>query len=864
MKVCSVGLVLGLATLGVAAPFEWSQGNIRVQVLDEDLLRIEEKGPGGFDDRLTFNVVERDWPGARVVVRKDGDAVLLIAPKFRVRVTNTDSAKGLDVQSLVGKSIYRFDGNVPQHSYLPSPANVPPAWVLPDAPRLFRNRERLFPVQADQKPFDASNPAVDLYVFVPGQGGYAALRKDLLRLTGPIPMPPMYMFGFIDSRYHEYSEKTALETIDRYKSLKLPLDVFVVDTDWRVGASHGYATNKTLFPDMARFIKAAHDRKIRLMYNDHPEPVDRDAQGAKELQYRFDGLASLLTIGMDVWWYDRNWGTHIGTPAQGLPLEVWGMHVYEEATRNVRPEARPVVMSNVWGIDNGNRNGRVQHAAHRYPVWWTGDTVAQWDFLEKGVVNGVDFGVLALQPYVNEDLGGHGGAPSNELYVRFLQFGCLSPVTRVHCTKGQTRYPWDYGKEAEAIVRDYSTLRYRLMPTLYSASRRAFEDGTPVLRRCDLEWPQYKEAADPTQYLFGDDILVAPIIASKDKDEKPIASRLLTHDGGKPGLLGEYFNTVRPEGTVAAKRVDSQVAFDWQKNSPAEGVQPSNYSVRWTGMVGPAPESGPIEFSTFSDDGVRLWVDGKLVIDKWIPQAGVRHAAKVQLRKGQVVPIRLEFYNGSNEGVCKLSWTLPSEQRTESQRTVWIPPGQWEDLWTGRVVDGPKAVRVSSPLWHTPMYVRRSGMVVTAPQVLNTQDLKGDRFIVDAFPRTKSVQRTVYQDDGYTQSYLNGAFAKTTLDLASKTTSTTVSIGRAEGGYTGLPSSRVWTVRLHLAKGSVPGRVSVDGKTVASRVVRPKPGNRMPFLGIGSAPASGSGPVVEVDVRLPSNRKAVVSFSHAR
>ena len=100
----------------------------------------------------------------------------------------------------------------------------------------------------------------------------------------------------------------------------------------------------------------------------------------KELQYRYDGLTSILKMGMDVWWYDRNWGTHIGTPASGLPLEVWGMKVYTDATQKLRPEQRPAIMSNVWGIDNGYRNGRTYPAMHRFPIWWTGDTSARWDF----------------------------------------------------------------------------------------------------------------------------------------------------------------------------------------------------------------------------------------------------------------------------------------------------------------------------------------------------------------------------------------------------------------------------------------------------------------------------------------------------
>ena len=77
----------------------------------------------------------------------------------------------------------------------------------------------------------------------------------------------------------------------------------------------------------------------------------------------------------------------------------------------------------------------------------------------KGIANGVDMGTLNLLPYVNEDLGGHAGTPSSELYVRFLQFGCFAPITRVHCTLGMDRHPWAFGDETEQIVKEYIKLR---------------------------------------------------------------------------------------------------------------------------------------------------------------------------------------------------------------------------------------------------------------------------------------------------------------------------------------------------------------------------------------------------------------------
>jgi len=129
-----------------------------------------------------------------------------------------------------------------------------------------------------------SNDAQDIYVFLPS-GNYFTLRKDFLKLTGPTELPPLFMFGAFDSRWYDYSEATALKQIDDYRTRKIPLDVLVVDTGWRAGASTGYQPNTNLFPDVARFLREAHAKNVRVLFNDHPEPLNTNVTGldAKEL-----------------------------------------------------------------------------------------------------------------------------------------------------------------------------------------------------------------------------------------------------------------------------------------------------------------------------------------------------------------------------------------------------------------------------------------------------------------------------------------------------------------------------------------------------------------------------------------------------
>jgi alpha-glucosidase (family GH31 glycosyl hydrolase) len=852
-------LGLGIQSVAIARPSEFIEGNVRVQLLNSDLVRLEQKGLRGFEDRVTFNVVDRSGKSVVATRLEKNGQCLIKTSSFTVSIPlNAGSLRGATVISSTGVLLYEYQ-DLPKPTYLPAPSQKFTAWVMADSPRLVPPAWGAAPAPEinnllETSGWDLDNDAPDVYVFINNGGGYKALRKDFLKLTGPTPMPPRYVFGFIDSRYYPYFQQEALDTIDEYRRRRFPLDVFVCDTDWRKNGSHGYEVSREHFPDMAQFIKDAHAKNVRLMYNDHPEPVFPKATDPKELKYRAEGLTSLLKLGIDMWWYDRNWGTHIASPAKGLPLEVWGMRVYTDITQQFAPTLRPAVMSNVWGVDNGYRNGRAYPAAHRYPIWWTGDTQSTWDFLQKGIENGVDLGVLSLLPYVNEDLGGHTGNPNAELYTRFLQFGCFSPVTRIHCTMGRDRHPWIYGSDTENTVREYIRLRYRLLPTIYTAARRAYDDGTPLMRRCDLEWPDQAGANDPTQYLFGDDLLIAPVYEGLEGKVSTIPSSMLKTDDGQPGLTGAYYNNADISGQPVLSRVDSQVAFDWD-DAPVEGLQKDSFSVRWTGQIGPVPETGEYAIQVRADDGVRLWVNGEKLIGAWVPQDDVTQKASIRLEKGQSYPIRLEYFQKSGNAICQLGWRIPSQVEMVMKRTLWIPPGQWSDLWTGTTYTGPTQVTVESPTWHLPMFARMGGLVLLAPNADFSDQKPWDAMTIEAFVPTQNgkVRRELYEDDCKTNDYKSKTNRRTPVEMVRSGQTVTLNVLPASGWFKDALTSRSWTVRFHLPNGAKVETVRVNGDRVASivRTLEPQAGTgigRIPLQGVGSLPPAGSGATVEVSL----------------
>jgi GH43 family beta-xylosidase len=124
------------------------------------------------------------------------------------------------------------------------------------------------------------------------------------------------------------------------------------------------------------------------------------------------------------------------------------------------------------------------------------------------------------------------------------------------------------------------------------------------------------------------------------------------------GLTGQYFHNVDFTG-LAAERTEA-VDFAWGAAAPAPGVQPDSFSVRWLGQV-EARFSETYTLRTVSDEGVRLWVDGHLLIDNWTPHAAVVNSAVYTLAAGQRYDIRLEYFDQAGTAQMRLQWSSPSQ-----------------------------------------------------------------------------------------------------------------------------------------------------------------------------------------------------------
>jgi len=833
-------------------------GKVRVQVLSPMLVRLEVKGRRGFEDRATFHIANRDdWPGD-TVERSDGrNVVELACSNFVVNIPlRAKSLKGVSIADREGNLLWEYTELPGNKAALPAFAEDVPAFAIADTPRVvpaawgFSPQPKGNLKRRRSNGWDLKNDAPDMYIFLPGND-HRQLRADFVHLTGRTEMLPLAALGAWDSRYYAYTQEAAMAQVEDYHSRGLPLDVLVIDTDWRVAeGGTGYGINAGLFPDMEGFIGWAHGKNVELMFNDHPEPTQtifkkqNNVLTPKEVAFRSSNLQNLLRLGLDAWWYDRNWWTTV-KPLPGFTHEALGMALYADAQRAVYPDRRLFMMSNVDGITNGRDESPGNIAAHRYAVQWTGDTGGHQETILQELRNTLLRGETGPLPYVSTDLGTHTthiDAMSDAEYLRWMQFGALSPIFRPHCTNSAGgRMPWLKGDAVTDVFRAYVNLRYRLLPVFYALSRENYDTGLPMLRPMANRYDQY---------LLGNDILVAPVLA--ESSIKSIPAEWFSD------LRGEYFNNMDLSGAPVLARGESSIEFDWGWGSPDPSINDNYFSARFTGTLTP---SEAVKLHLESDDGCRLYIDGELIVDSWEPQVA-EFSPDLALEAGRAYDLRLEFFEQENGAKCVLR-CIPAEVSEKSlPRTVWIPEGAWIDTVTGKTVAGPQTIEIGPlDIGAYPIYVRRGAVIPLADEMLTTKDGDWSHLTLDVYPcADQSGMAVLYEDDTVSNAYQQGGFRTTALRTGFADGSATLSIGKAEGAFTGPRAfaRRDWTIRVHRPEGFGPLEgVTCNGEAIAFEAISQADG-AMPFALRGGAT---DGDVYEIQISAPVERALALAFA---
>jgi beta-glucosidase len=138
---------------------------------------------------------------------------------------------------------------------------------------------------------------------------------------------------------------------------------------------------------------------------------------------------------------------------------------------------------------------------------------------------------------------------------------------------------------------------------------------------------------------------------------------------GQPGLTAEYFNNTELRGPAATVRRDERVDFNWGRYKPTGDLTENNFSARWTGKLTPT-ESATYTLGFTADDGARLYLDGKLLVDAWTSNPNKTVTKEVALEAGRSYDLRFEYFQNNREAIAKLVWSYPRLAEKQIEEAV--------------------------------------------------------------------------------------------------------------------------------------------------------------------------------------------------
>lgn len=376
---------------------------------------------------------------------------------------------------------------------------------------------------------------------------------------------------------------------------------------------------------------------------------------------------------------------------------------------------------------------------------------------------------------------------------------------RVHGTSIE-REPYIFKDKDPAMYKsllDAVHLRYRLLPYIYSLSAKVTFDDYTLMRPLEMDF-----ASDPATYnindsfMFGSSLLVHPVTRPMYHIQPPPATIPAAHlrtDDGRMGLSVQYFQGRNFDAPRGPRSVDERVDHIWPgpplAEMPAGLTALTNFSARWEGEL-VVPEDGEYEIGLSGDDGYRLYLDGEKVLDDWSDGSDRYAGVKRTLRKGQRVPVRIDYYQSGGGRSLRLAWRTPSEFRAmvaanpshDLSMTTYLPKGgDWYDFWTNQRYPGGQTVTREAPLDIIPLYVRAGSIIPMGPVVQYATEKPDAPLEIRVYPGADG-RFTIYEDDNETYAYEHGQSAR--YELCWNDAKRTLSIGARQGSFPGMVRQR--------------------------------------------------------------------------
>lgn len=415
---------------------------------------------------------------------------------------------------------------------------------------------------------ETEDPYLDYYMFC--NRDPKGLIRDYTALSGRSAMIPRWAFGFWMSRMSYMSRTELEEIVDNMAAFGMSVDVIHIDA-WQPnfedsfvpsGVEELLSFDERRFPDPQGMIDSLREKGIRLSLWMFPYVQAIDPEGRISNQFRTmsergwlvkgpDGKPRVFSPGegdVDAWKVAALDFTNPGLveymKGRIKRLMHMGVGVMKTDFSEELPEDS-VFFDGTTGLESHNKYpllyaktiyeasreakeemgekallwGRSGYAgSQNYPANWAGDSSASKNNLHSLLTGGLNLGLSGVSfwgfdigGFYNCDYSGQRVIPEDEEYIRSVQMGLMSPLSRSH---GQStpREPWIYSETAQKAFLKINKLRYRMLPYLYSTGYETTREGIPMMRSMLLEFPEDLNTRNlSTEYMLGSSLLVAPV-----------------------------------------------------------------------------------------------------------------------------------------------------------------------------------------------------------------------------------------------------------------------------------------------------------------------------------------------------------------
>ena len=538
----------------------FSGKNYRITILTERLVRLEYSEDGHFLNEKTELAIDRNFPAVEFNIQQDSQFLQITtsyfqlvykkeapfkgptyAPDKNLRVSLVNSDKfwylGQPEARNFGGSAISLDANGVKTKLDNGLYSTDGFATIDDSNSLIYD-EQGYLVKPEKK-------RTDIYLFM-YRRDFGLCLKDYFKLTGKPVLIPRYALGIWWNREKIYSDNDVKKIVQTFNRYRIPLSVILLSDFWHVKDARnldkyktGYTFNPGLFPDPFDFTNYLHDRGVRiglqmdpyegiypheLMYKDIKKELGIESEKDTVIPFNvfdknivriyFEKLINpLINDGVDFFWIDYK---------QDLAT-LKALNYYHNSDLFIKSNNRPLTMS---------RNTMV--AAHRYPIHYSGETIVSWDTLNYLPSFNSSASNIGLS-WWSHDVGGFKeGTEDSELYMRYVQFSCYSPIFRFAAKRGPyyKREPWLWDVKTFNIVKEYCSLRQRLIPYIYTEGYKYSETGLPLVQPLYYSYPEiYDEPIYKNEYFFGSELFVAPITTKRDEIINRVIQRIYIPKG---------------------------------------------------------------------------------------------------------------------------------------------------------------------------------------------------------------------------------------------------------------------------------------------------------------------------------------------